>query len=366
MKLTMKTAELAQALYHANAVADWKSAMPILAHVLLQADANEVVVSAIDRDTGVSGRYDAQVEIPGAVAVHGWQFYGIVKALPAEEVALSVEEDGGLVVRSGQSKFCLDTTPASEFPALPVCVPDSTVAVATHEIAQLIDRTIYCASTDPTRHNLCGVSVEIEGNSLRFVATDNHRLALAEKALDATVNDRAGLLPASALAALARAIGRKPNGGSVRAGYTAATPGSWTFQLYNTTVVARELPEQFPNYRRAIPTSHNGRAYVYAPALAEALKRLCGVGRGKKERPVSVCFSPDTLTLNRGTAAETLAVPYSGPSLTIGFNARYIIEALMRVPDMATLSIQEDALSPIVIRPLEEEGLLAVIMPMRI
>ena len=182
MRITIATQEFAKALYRVQGIADKKSTMPVLAHVLLKAETEVgLTVSATDLDVGVQGTYQADVETNGSVSVHAKQLFEIIKSLTSDSLTLEVQENYWIEVRSGASRFRLVGMNAEEFPALPDPGDVQTFKVPSDALTQMIDRTLFCVSTDDNRHNLSGVYCEsTENGLLRMVATDGHRLALSE------------------------------------------------------------------------------------------------------------------------------------------------------------------------------------------
>jgi DNA polymerase III subunit beta len=368
MKMSLRTAELSRELYRVQGIADKNSTMPILAHVLLTADAGKLTVSATDMDVGLSGSYEANVKTPGAVAVHARQLYDIVKSLPGQEVELEKQENHWLELRSGPSRFRLVGMPADEFPALPSHTQTKTFSIAAQELARMIDRTIFCVSTDDNRHNLSGVYCESpKPKMLRMVATDGHRLALAEHDFGTDVHIEKGVIvPRKGFQELRRVLegealqnvelGFSGNSGVLRAG--------------NVVLTTRLVEGQFPDYEQVIPKNSEKAAKVKRSSLGEALKRVSLLSQGRAYG-VRLTFSPGKLELvaedpELGDAHEALDIDFKGERLTIGFNARYVLDVLALINDEGVVFELTDDLSPGVVRPIEDRGFVAVVMPMRI
>lgn len=370
MKLTMRTEELSKALYRVQGIADKKSTMPVLAHVLLEAKANgQVLVSATDLDVGLSGEYQGEVEEPGAVAVQAKQLYEIIKTLPADRTELHRQDNNWIEVKSGSSRFQLVGMAADEFPALPTHSEIETFSVPAKDLVQLIDRTLFCVSTDDNRHNLGGVYCESpKANVLRMVATDGHRLAMAEDKLDGPVKLQQGVIvPRKGFQELKRVLSDADGVSTVELGFS----GTNGLLKAGSVVLSTRLVEgQFPEYDQVIPREADKEVKISRTALAEALRRVSLLSQNRAHG-VRLNLSASTLELvaedpELGTAQESLDVEYKGADLTIGFNARYILDVLSHMSDEGVRLELSDDLSPGVIKPLEQPGFLAVVMPMRI
>jgi DNA polymerase-3 subunit beta len=371
MKMSIQAAELARALYRVQGIADRKSTMPILAHVLLDATPDQgLTVSATDLDVGLSGRYSAEVHQAGSVAIHARQVYEIVKSLPTQSIQFHKQDNNWVEIKSGSSRFRLVGMAADEFPALPTLVQSKTFKVPAAELALMIDRTLFCVSTDDNRHNLSGIFCESpEPNLLRMVSTDGHRLAMSERKFDGDVTiDQGVIVPRKGFQELKRVLsdstetiedvelGFSGNSGVLRAG--------------RVTLSTRLVEGQFPDYTQVIPKSSSRNARINRPVFAEALRRVSLLSQSRAYG-VKLAFSAGKLDLlaedpEFGEAQETIEVDYDAEPLNIGFNARYILDVLSLTQDEGIQFELSDDLSPGIIRPAENGGFLAVVMPMRI
>lgn len=370
MKMTIRTEELSRALYRVQGIADKKSTMPVLAHVLLEAaSTGELTVSATDLDVGLSGKYQAQVEVPGGVAVHAKQLYEVIKSLPTSEVVLTRGDNNWIDISAGASHFKLVGMSADEFPALPTHSQIETFAVPAKDLLQLIDRTIFCVSTDDNRHNLSGIYCEgRDGTTLRMVATDGHRLALSERSFQTTIPLQSGVIvPRKGFQELKRVLSDADGVDEVSLGFS-GTNG--LLKAGSVSLSTRLVEGQFPEYEQVIPKESNKTVKIARAAFAEALRRVSLLSQNRAHG-VRLKLQTDKLTLvaedpELGTASEEIDVDYKGDSLTVGFNARYILDVLSHVSDEGIRFELTDDLSPGVIKPLEDPGFLAVVMPMRI
>src|SRR5512138_3561715 len=195
MELKIGVPELAKALGRSQGIVEKKSTMPILSHVLLEAKkAGQLAVSATDLDLSVSSEHDCEVLKEGSLAVSARHLYEIVRALPETTVTLKRGQNNYLEVRSGSAEFRIVGLPAEDFPALPRFdkVPFDDVDPAL--LLDMVERTFFAVSTDETRYNLNGVYFEPSAEALRLVATDGHRLSLAERPLPDTFGLKRGVI----------------------------------------------------------------------------------------------------------------------------------------------------------------------------
>lgn len=371
MKMSIRTAELSRALYRVQGVADKKSTMPILAHVLLDAASGEgLTVSATDLDVGLSGTYEAQVHKPGSVAVHARQLYDIVKSLPTDTLEFERQDNHWVELKSGSSRFRLVGMPADEFPALPQHAQTKTFAIPAQALSQMIERTIFCVSTDDNRHNLSGIYCESPSpRVLRMVATDGHRLAMAERTFEGDIPISQGVIvPRKGFQELRRVLSDGSLGvNDVQLGFSG---NSGILRAGSVELSTRLVEGLFPDYKQVIPKSPARQARIGRIAFAEALRRVSLLSQGRAYG-VRLTFNEGKLELlaedpEFGEAHENLEIEYKGPTLSVGFNARYLLDVLALIADEGIVFELSDDLSPGVIKPIEEQGFLAVVMPMRI
>lgn len=370
MKLRMQTSELAKALYRIQGIVDKKSTMPILSHVMLRAAPDGLTVQATDLDVGLSGTYDAEVLQPGQLAVQARQMHDIVKSISTAKVEIERQDNDWLEIRAGSSKFHLVGMSAEEFPQMPEYSDIPCVALPAKALLKMIERTLFCVSSDENRHNLSGIFCETpEPHTLRMVATDGHRLALAEKNFSAPIKLAQGaLVPRKGFQELKRVLAdTSAQDAEVEIGFSAS---NGVLKAGGVVLSTRLIEGLFPDYSQVIPQESSKQATIGRAAFAEALRRVSLLSQGRAHG-VRFGFSAESLQLlaedpESGNAEETLPIQYEGAPLDIGFNARYILDVLNLTTESNITFQLADDLSPGVLRPMDDARFLAVVMPMRI
>jgi len=377
MHLTIRKRDLLRGLARTHSVADRKSSMPMLSNVLVSAEANgSLRLSATDLYVGVTIRSNAEVKEPGIVALPARTFFDIVKNLPEGEVTLSVGDQHGCEIRCGKVRFKIPGATGEDFPTLPNPGDAPLAEVPCEILGRLISWTQFSMSTDDTRpHLACGL-FEGEGESLRVVTTDGHRLSKAEHRIEGASFDFRMLVPQKGVGELRRLIddvkgetkGSDEGAPTMSFGHAAGTA---FFKKDSHLLTVQLADEQFPPYGRVIPQQHSRRIVVARPALVEALRRISLVA-SDKSHTVQLQFDPGLLRIQSqnsevGEGSEELDIDYAGEPLRIGFNARYFVEALSALPhDEVALELSGE-LDPGVIRPVgDDTNFVGVIMPMRV
>jgi DNA polymerase-3 subunit beta len=231
-------------------------------------------------------------------------------------------------------------------------------------LREMLAATSFAVSHDETRYALNGVLFSLAGKDARLVATDGHRLAMATRTVGNVGPAVTGIVPRKAVVEIQRVLGA---GEEVQ---VALTENQFLLQMPNFMMTARLIEGQFPNYEAVIPKAHPGRLTLSRSGLASALRRVAVMAE-ERNKPVKFALAPATLRLaassaDLGEAEETLDVDYAGAEVTIGFNSRYVLDAIGPIEKDQIVLEFKDALSPGVIRSVDDEGYCCVIMPMRI
>lgn len=369
VKLTLSRDELTRALFRVQGIVERRPVVPINGHALLEAKNGRLHVSATDGEVSLSGSQPAEVATKGALAVGARQLYEIVRSLPAGEVALQTRGKGLLELKTGASEFRLATLAADQFPALPSAKAVEDWQMDAGLLLRMVERTLFCVSQDDSRVSLSGVYFEPQGGgALRLVATDGHRLALAEGTLGAAGEPRPGfIVPRKGLTELRRMLGERTEDRSVSLGML---QHAVVFACDGVVLTSKLVEGQFPDYKQVVPEGGDKRAVLERGALTDALKRVSLLSQAKSHG-VRMVFGDGQLVLeaedpDMGDAREALPVAYEGEKLTVGFNARYLLEALALM-DRGQVQVQlADDMSPAVLTPHEATGYTAVVMPMRV
>ncbi len=374
MEFTIDQAQLVRGLQRTQSIVEKRSTMPILANVLLSAGEARLELAATDLEVGVRTAVPAEVRVPGRLTLNAKKLYEIARELPAGPIRIASRENLSAELSAGKVVVTLVGLAAEEFPALPSEGEVAFAALDRETFRAMIERTLYAASSDETRYNLNGVYLErIEKDgaaAARMVATDGHRLALVDRAVAGGLPGlgRGVILPRKGLQELKRLLD-EPAGPDAE--FKAAfRENSGLFLVGETLLVMRLIEGAFPDYRQVIPRPTDAGARVEREALARALRRVSIVS-AEKSRGVKLALAPGLLEVSTtnpdlGEAKEELDADYRGRRLTIGFNARYLLDFLGAVEAETVVLDLQDETSPGLFRGVGDEGLLGVVMPMRL
>jgi DNA polymerase III subunit beta len=331
---------------------------------LLEAEGESVRMTATDLEVGARVSVPAKVGGKGAITVSARKLAEIVKELPAAAVALKVTENVTVSLRCGGATYRLVGLAPDDFPPVVPASPQSWVTLEAKILREMLTQTSFAVSHDETRYALNGVLFVFQGKDVRMVATDGHRLALSTRSLGKAIAGATGIVPRKAVTEILRVLGASEEV------QIAITENQFVLQMPNFVMTARLIEGQFPNYDAVIPRTHPGRLAAPRSSLSAALRRVAVMAE-ERNKPVKLALSPASLKVmassqELGEAEEILEVEYAGEEMVIGFNSRYLLEAMAALDkDQVTFEIK-DAQSPGVIKSVEDEGYCCVIMPMRI
>lgn len=373
MKLSIPKPELQRALGRIQTIVERRNSMPILANVLLEAREDHggtLVVAATDLEVGIRSTQPGEVTQPGAITIAARRLFEIVRELPDEPVYLQTTASSYLEIHCARARFSLAGASADEYPSLPEFPSDRLVRISAPTLSVMIERTLYAASVDETRYNLNGAFVEVDPSigRLRLVATDGHRLALAERAIGPDALDLASgvIVPRKGLIEIKRLLDEE-EADEVEIGFAG---NSGLVRRGGVTLVMRLIEGEFPDYRKVIPQSFDIALTLPSEILLHALRRVA-VLSSERSRVVKLELGDRKLTISSsnpdlGEAQEEIDVDHEGTSLAIGFNIRYLLDALVALGAKEVRLELRDANSPAQLRPTDDSGALAVVMPMRL
>ena len=370
MEFRITKSELLKGLSRIQAIVEKRNTMPILANALIESKGEKISISATDLDVGIRGDYDATVVTEGSITVSARKLYEIARELPEEAITLRSKESGWVELTCAKIAYKLVGLPAEEYPGLPKAEEKNLASMESSLLLQMIEKTLYAVSTDETRYNLNGLFVQAEkdGSGLQMIATDGHRLALIKKkivAADLARFSEGVIVPKKGILELKRLL--EEDDEPVEIGFR---KGHATIRKKDILLVVRLIDAVFPDYKQVVPEETKLTLTVSREALQAALKRISILAM-EKTRSVKLELEENRLIISSnnpdlGEAREELDVDYHGESLAIGFNAKYLVEAVSSLDDKEVQLRFNDELSPGKICPATDEDTIAVVMPMRI
>jgi DNA polymerase-3 subunit beta len=374
MKLSITKSEFLRGLGRIQSIVEKRNSMPILANTLIEAPKKgkdaRLHLAATDLEVGIRSQHVANVGEPGGLTVSAKKLFEIIRELSDETIELASTPNSYLEIRCNRSRFTLAGTAAEEYPTLPEFNPKKTVSIPAALLSEMIERTMYAASVDETRYNLNGVYLEIldDSGAIRLVATDGHRLACIDREIegDASALTSGVIIPRKGLGELKRLVD-EDDADEIELAFA---NNSGLARKGDVTLVMRLIEGEFPNYNQVIPKDLTRHLVLPTDSLVQAVRRVALLS-SERSRAVKLELSEGQLVISSsnpdlGDAREELDIDYGGDALTIGFNARYLLDAIGAIQSKEIRFSFQDELSPSRISPPDDERTIAIVMPMRI
>jgi DNA polymerase III subunit beta len=365
MKLSANRETILQPLQAVIGVVERRQTMPILANVLLSARNGRLSVTATDLEVELVASVEVSVQSAGDITVPGRKLLDICRALPdGVNVTFSVDGEKA-VVRAGRSRFTLSSLPASEFPTIEEISAQQTLELSQAEFHGLLDQTYFSMAQQDVRYYLNGMLLETDGNLLRAVATDGHRLALCEISMAAKAKtNQQVIVPRKGVLELQRILGTD--------GTVSVSIGTnhVRVQIGEIRFTSKLIDGRFPEYSRVIPAAPTKSVKADREILRHALQRTA-ILSNEKYRGIRLTIKPNALTIQahnpeQEEAEEEVEVSYQGDDLEVGFNVNYLLDALAAIGGPEVEIGLTDSNSSCLIRSPEKATSKFVVMPMRL
>ena len=341
-----------------------RQTMPVLSNFLFRNVNGHLIITASDLELEVSASVDASPE-GESITVPGRKLLDICKSLPDNsEIHFSVKNDK-VEIKSAKSRFSLATLAASDFPLVDEIDVDETISIDRQQLCALIEDTSFAMAQQDVRYYLNGLMMESSSGMLRTVATDGHRLAMAETRLDNSNPDRQVIIPRKAVQEFMRILAASE--GSVDLAFS---QNHLQADFGDIRFVTKLIDGKFPDYQRVIPEGHQHIARIEREMLRASLMRA-SILSNEKYRGVRLAFHDSTLKIQahnpeQEEAEEDLDVTYSGPDLAVGFNVSYLVDVLNTVKADEVEFHLQDTGSSLLIVCADVHDRKYVVMPMRL
>ena len=365
MKFTAERESFLVPLQAIIGVVERRQTMPVLANILVAVKGNQIRLTASDLEVELSAESTIANGDDGEITLPGRKLLDIVKALPDKApITVSIENDRA-TVRSGKSRFTLATLPAGDFPTVESLEVKQTLTLPQSELKLLLDKTHFSMAQQDVRYYLNGLLFELGDSRLRVVATDGHRLALAETNLTSPVGTGMQvILPRKGVLELQRVLGGE---GEVTLSLGA---NHMRVEVAGVRFTSKLIDGKFPDYNRVIPAEPARVVSADRLGLRTALQRAA-ILSNEKYRGIRLTLKSNAVVLQahnpeQEEAEEELEVSHSGDLMEIGFNVNYLLEALAAVDGEQVELGFVDGNSSCLIKAPGAVASRYVVMPMRL
>lgn len=370
MEFTVSKSDLVRELNLSQGVVEKKTTIPILSNVLLEADGERVQMTATDLELGIRCSFPAKIAKPGAGTIPAKKLLDYVKLLPEADIQVKLGDNQWANLVCGRSRTRIAGMSRESFPELPK-QPDLLAEIPVGMLASLITKTIFAISAEESRFTLNGSLLILKESGLTMVATDGHRLSMAEMPAALSVQQPfRALLPRKAMSEILKLAGEASGDSKLR---FAGDENHLFFGLGERLLISRKLTGNFPDFERVLPKEQPNVVVLKRDELRAAIERVSQFS-DERSRAIRFQILPGEVKVHSslsetGESEESLPVEYGGTETEIGFNAVYLLDFLRAVPEESVSFHFRDPHSAGEMRPVGAEDKYSyryVIMPMRI
>jgi len=367
MKFTCEKLLLLSAILTASRGAATKSPVSLLEGLLLETDEETVRISGYDLKTGIVTTVGAEIEQAGEVVLNARLFGEIIRKMPGQYVTINVNSGYIAEISSEMSEFEIIGSPTSDYPELPTVDGQDSIEISESLLKKMISQTNFAVSDNESRPIHTGALFETSEEKLTIVAVDGYRLALRRESLEGgDIPDLSFVVPGTALTEVERILSDSDAMATITLGSKHIM-----FTVEGTTLISRRLEGEFLNYKNSIPQQAKFIFKVEKDELISAVERVSLIINDKLKSPVRCVFGDGSMNLFSasalGKASDECKMNGDGDELEIGFNDKYLLEALKAAPaDEVSLELNS-GVTPCVISPADENNnFLYMILPVRL
>lgn len=366
MKFTIERSHLIKPLQQVSGALGGRPTLPILGNLLLKVEDNVLSMTATDLEVELVSKVTLEGDFEaGSITVPSRKFLDICRGLPDDSIITFVLEGDRVQVRSGRSRFSLATLPANDFPNIEDWQSEVEVSLIQSDLRTLIEKTQFSMANQDVRYYLNGMLFEIDGTTLRSVATDGHRMAVSQTQLGADFAQKQIIVPRKGVQELVKLMDAPEQPVVLQIGSSNVRA-----EVNNFIFTSKLVDGRFPDYRRVMPQSTNKTLEASCDELRQAFSRAAILSNEKfRGVRVNLAGSEMRITANnpeQEEAEEMLDVTFEGDAIEIGFNVSYVLDVLNTLRCEKVRVSMSDANASALIENADDDSAMYVVMPIRL
>ncbi|MGL9725589.1 MAG: DNA polymerase III subunit beta [Wolbachia sp.] len=364
MRFSVGRASLLNTLSKVSGVVGRRNAIDVLACINITAQHGSIKLKATDLDISMFASLAANVSTEGEVKISAHTLHDIVKKLPTDlDVNFEMNNQGKLLISCGNANFSLPNVVSNNFPVLEEGDHQYDFTLLSTDLVDLLTKTRFAVSLDDTRYNLNGIYIHTDKQFLYCVATDGHRLSRIKRPKPEDINGEFEvIIPRKTIMELLKVLG---NCNEINVKFS---DRKIKFTCGEYIIISKLIDGTFPDYKAVIPMSQDKQMIVESSKLASVIDRV-SVVVSDKIKSIKFSLQENLLTLHSNSqecsdATESIKVDYDGAFIEVGFNSRYLLDALSCIKNKCKVSLS-DGNSATIITDEDDPSALYIVMPMR-
>lgn len=361
MKVICNQAELMSSLNIALRAVSSKSSLPILECFLLEAEESGLKITTNDMELGIETRILCRVDNPGRIAVNAKIFSDIIRKLPQDIVFIEVDNNSVLYITCGKAKFKISGVPGNDFPPLPQFEKVNPVTISQFTLKEMISKTIFAISSNENNPIMTGENFDIAGQNLRVTALDGHRIGIRNIEMKKEYEECHAIIPGKTLNEISKIL----SGNIDDEVNIYFMDRQVIFEFEHTIVLSRLIEGKYYNVNPMINTNYSTKVVINKRELADCIDRAILLVKESEKRPVIIDIKDGMISLNMnsslGTMDEEITAIKEGNDLTIGFNPKFLMDALRAVEDEEITLYMTTAKQPCFIRDANDSYIYLIL-----
>ncbi len=364
MKITCLRTDLASAISNVSRAVSTKATIPALEGVLLKAYGESLNISGYNLEIGITTDVEATIIKEGEIVLSARLFLDIVRKLPEEIVTIETDDRMVTYITCGKVDYQIVGMSSVEYPDLPTFQQTDGITVNSKVLRDMIRQTVYAVSDNTSKPIYTGSLYEIKSGVLRIVAIDGFRMAIRSENVESE-SSTAFVVPGKTQLEVLKLLTEDDEQIEIIVGQRHIT-----FKINSYSVISRLIEGTFLDYKSTIPSNNKTELVINTRMMIDSVERMSLLNSDRIQSPVRCKFMDDEIRLSCasavGRANDVISVPIIGESVEIGFNNRYMLEALKNTDTDEVKLVLNGPISPIVIKPVKGDSFLSIVVPVRL
>lgn len=339
-----------------------KSTMAILECIVIDVKENTIKLIANDLQLGIETTIEGNIIEEGSVSVNAKIFSDIIRKLPSDDVKITVDENFTVLIECGKAKFNIAAKSTEEFPFLPSIIKDNNIQISQFTLKDVIRQTVFSISDNENTKVMTGELFEVNGSTLKVVSLDGHRISIRKVDLKKEYENISVIIPGKTLIEISKIL----NGGLDDEVNIFFTDKHVLFELDNTVVLSRLIEGEYYKIDKMLSTDYETKITVNKKEMLECIDRTTLLLKESDKKPVIIDIKDNSMgfAMNSsvGSMAEEIDAEKEGKDILIGFNPRFLIDALRVIDEEEITLYMINPKAPCFIRD-KDETYIYLILP---
>lgn len=364
MKFSCSKQKLNEAVLNVQRAVSAKSTMPALEGILIRTNNGRIVLTGYDLEIGITTSIDAIIYAEGAVVVGAKLFSDIIRRMPEDHINIEADEKLTIYITSGKSDYKIIGIPDKEFPELPTISASDPITVSGELLRSMISQTIYAISDKDIKPAHKGSLFEIENKTMKIISVDGYRLAIRKENIEYD-GEKKFIVPGKSLSEVQKLINDNTENVTITVGSRHII-----FRIDEYSIITRLIEDEFMNYKAAIPNTHSTELKVNTRKFIDTIDRMSLLLNERMKSPIRCRIDNGAIKTScntpLGQAYDEFEADIDGEDLEIGFDYKYMLDALKNTDTDEVKIHMNGPLSPIVLMPSEGESFIFLVLPVRL